>query len=58
MILERVLSNKLRAFFINGPGGSSKTFLYCALLETVRSKRFIASAIVTFSVVASILPGG
>ncbi|XP_049406441.1 uncharacterized protein LOC125870140 [Solanum stenotomum] len=39
-------------------GGSGKTFLYRALLATVRSKGFIALATATSGVAASILPGG
>ncbi|XP_006356180.1 uncharacterized protein [Solanum tuberosum] len=39
-------------------GGSGKTFLYRALLATVRSKGFIALATTTSGVAASILPGG
>ncbi|KAL3368402.1 hypothetical protein AABB24_009320 [Solanum stoloniferum] len=46
------------AFFIDGPGGSGKTFLYRALLATVRSKGFIALATATSGVAASIFPGG
>lgn len=58
IILQRVFSNKSGAFFIDGPGGSGKTFLYCALLATVRSKRVVALATTTSGVAASILPGG
>ncbi|XP_049370761.1 uncharacterized protein LOC125835697 [Solanum verrucosum] len=58
IILQRVLTNESGAFFIDGPGGSGKTFLYRALLATVRSKGFIALATATSGVAASILPGG
>ncbi|WMV27142.1 hypothetical protein MTR67_020527 [Solanum verrucosum] len=58
IILQRVLTNESGAFFIDGPGGSGKTFLYRALLATVRSKGFIALATTTSGVAASILPGG
>ncbi|XP_075099142.1 uncharacterized protein LOC142176009 [Nicotiana tabacum] len=34
VILQRVFANKSGAFFIDGHGGSGKTFLYCDLLET------------------------
>ncbi|XP_019244248.1 PREDICTED: ATP-dependent DNA helicase PIF2-like [Nicotiana attenuata] len=57
-ILDRVFGNNSGAFFIDGPGGSGKTFLYCALLATVRSKGFVALATKTSGVAASILPGG
>ncbi|XP_009800704.1 uncharacterized protein [Nicotiana sylvestris] len=58
VILQRVFANKSRAFFIDGPGGSGKRFLYCALLATVRSKGFVALATTTSGVAASILPEG
>ncbi|KAL3368397.1 hypothetical protein AABB24_009320 [Solanum stoloniferum] len=57
-ILQRILTNESGAFFIDGPGGSGKTFLYRALLATVRSKGFIALATATSGVAASIFPGG
>nr|XP_009804431.1 PREDICTED: uncharacterized protein LOC104249653 [Nicotiana sylvestris] len=57
IILKRVFANESGAFFIDGPGGSGKTFLYCALLATVRSKGYVALATTTSGVTASILPG-
>nr|XP_016476652.1 PREDICTED: uncharacterized protein LOC107798197 [Nicotiana tabacum] len=58
IITKRIFSNKAGAFFIDGPGGTGKTFLYRALLATVRSKGYIALATATSGVAASILPGG
>ncbi|XP_019246007.1 PREDICTED: uncharacterized protein LOC109225707 isoform X1 [Nicotiana attenuata] len=58
VIIDRVFSKKPGAFFIDGPGGTGKTFLYRALLATVRSKGYIALATATSGVAASILPGG
>ncbi|XP_070022497.1 ATP-dependent DNA helicase PIF1-like [Nicotiana sylvestris] len=57
-IINRVFSGKQGAFFIDGPGGTCKIFLYCALLATVRSQEFIALATATSGVAASIRPGG
>ncbi|XP_060182107.1 ATP-dependent DNA helicase PIF1-like [Lycium barbarum] len=57
-ILNRIYSNQSGAFFIDGPGGTGKTFLYRVLLATVRSKGFVALATATSGVAASILPGG
>ncbi|XP_060212641.1 uncharacterized protein LOC132640178 [Lycium barbarum] len=57
-ILNKIFSNEPGAFFIDGPGGTGKTFLYRALLATVRSKGFIALATTTSGVAASVLPGG
>ncbi|KAG5602925.1 hypothetical protein H5410_034295, partial [Solanum commersonii] len=55
IILDRVLSNKFGAFFIDGPGGTGKSFLYRALLATVRHKGFIALATASSGVAASLL---
>ncbi|XP_070013553.1 uncharacterized protein [Nicotiana sylvestris] len=55
-ILEKEANEEL--FFIDGPGGTGKTFLCRALLAIVRSKGYIALATATSGVAASILPGG
>ncbi|KAG7984548.1 hypothetical protein I3843_04G165900 [Carya illinoinensis] len=57
-ILQKVLSNQAAAFFIDGLGGTGKTFLYKALLATIRKKQLIALATASSGVAASILPGG
>ncbi|XP_071939107.1 uncharacterized protein [Coffea arabica] len=53
-----VVTNVPAAFFIDGPGGTGKSFLYKALLATVRSRGDIALATTTSRAAASILPGG
>nr|XP_016443959.1 PREDICTED: uncharacterized protein LOC107769265 [Nicotiana tabacum] len=58
MILDRIFSNRPGAFFIDGPGGTGKSFLYHALLATVRHKGFIALATASSGIAASLLPGG
>jgi ATP-dependent DNA helicase PIF1 len=45
-------------FFLDGPGGIGKTYLYKALLGKVRSEGKIVVATATSGVAASILPGG
>ncbi|KAL6873859.1 hypothetical protein ACP4OV_013941 [Aristida adscensionis] len=57
-IIHHVLNNKSQVFFIDGPGGTGKTFLYKALLAKVRSEGLIAIATATSGIAASILPGG
>ncbi|CAL5322319.1 unnamed protein product [Camellia sinensis] len=57
-ILNKVFSGKQGCFFIDGPGGTGKTFLYKALLAAIRSKNYIALATATSGVAASILPRG
>ncbi|XP_059663507.1 ATP-dependent DNA helicase pfh1-like [Cornus florida] len=58
MIVECVLSNKPGIFFIDGPGGTGKTYLYRAILAKVRSEKKIALATASSGVASSILPGG
>ncbi|KAG5537194.1 hypothetical protein RHGRI_024582 [Rhododendron griersonianum] len=57
-ILQAVRNNDGTCFFIDGPGGTGKSFLYRALLGTVRSAKGIALATATSGVAASILPNG
>jgi hypothetical protein len=45
-------------FFVDGPGGTGKTYLYRALLAAIRSQKKIAVATATSGVAASIMPGG
>ncbi|KAG5586191.1 hypothetical protein H5410_046625 [Solanum commersonii] len=55
---DLIFSNKAGTFFIDSSGGTAKIFLYRSLLETMRSKRFVALASASSSVGASILHGG
>lgn len=57
-IMERVKSKSTGTFFIDGLGGTDKTFLYKALLAGVRSQNLIALATASSGVSASLLPGG
>jgi ATP-dependent DNA helicase PIF1 len=57
-ILDHVLKNKGQVFFVNGPGGTGKTYLYKALIAKVRSMDLIAVATATSGIAASIMPGG
>ncbi|KAH0715764.1 hypothetical protein KY284_008669 [Solanum tuberosum] len=57
-ILQRVNSETEGLFFVDGPGGTGKTFLYRALLANMRSKGTIALACATSGVAAALLPGG
>ncbi|GKB49844.1 ATP-dependent DNA helicase RRM3-like protein [Tanacetum coccineum] len=52
------MENKGGAFFVDGPRGTRKTFLYRALLAKTRSEGHIALAIATSGIAASIRPGG
>nr|XP_027108883.1 ATP-dependent DNA helicase PIF1-like [Coffea arabica] len=57
-IMHAIDNNISCAFFLDGPGGTGKTFLYRALLAAIRSKGGIALATATSGIAASILPGG
>jgi ATP-dependent DNA helicase PIF1 len=57
-IMSTVDSPNGGVFFIDGLGGTGKTFLYRALLGTVRSQEKIVVATATSGVAASIMPGG
>ncbi|KAL0553909.1 hypothetical protein IC582_007813 [Cucumis melo] len=58
MIIETIIANRYVMFFIDGPGGTKKSFLYRALLATIRTKGMIALTTATSGVAASILPSG
>jgi ATP-dependent DNA helicase PIF1 len=53
-----VKSENGSVFFLDGPEGTRKTFLYKALLAKVHSEGKIVVATSTSRVAASILPGG
>ncbi|XP_062230178.1 uncharacterized protein LOC133927804 [Phragmites australis] len=57
-ILSAVDSDEGGVFFVDGSGGTGKTFLCKALLATIRGQNKIAVATATSGVVASIMPGG
>jgi hypothetical protein len=44
--------------FVDGPGGTGKTYLYKVLLATIRSQKKIVVATASSGVAASIMPGG
>ncbi|KAL6661674.1 hypothetical protein ACP70R_001058 [Stipagrostis hirtigluma subsp. patula] len=57
-VMSAVDTSKGGLFFLDGPGGTGKTYLYRALLATIRSQNKIAVATATSGVAASIMPGG
>ncbi|KAL0295330.1 UNVERIFIED_CONTAM: hypothetical protein Scaly_3106200 [Sesamum calycinum] len=58
MIIDVIQKGKSGIFFIDGPGGTGKTFFYRALLAHLRSKKLMAIATATSGVAAAIMPGG
>ncbi|KAH0715051.1 hypothetical protein KY284_007956 [Solanum tuberosum] len=57
-IIKRVNSETPGSFFVDGPGGTRKTFMYRALLGKVKLEVMIALASATSCVIVAILPGG
>ncbi|XP_074315213.1 uncharacterized protein LOC141651397 [Silene latifolia] len=57
-IIQHVKNAKAGAFFIDGPGGTGKTFLYGALYAKVRSMGQICLPTATSGIAASNLPTG
>ncbi|XP_052625612.1 ATP-dependent DNA helicase PIF1-like [Lactuca sativa] len=57
-IMRHVDQNISGVFFIDGPGGIGKTFLYKALLANIRARGLIALATATSGVAANNMPGG
>jgi hypothetical protein len=47
-----------RAFFVDGPGGSGKTFLYTTLLAAVRARGGVALACASSGLATQNMPGG
>ncbi|AQK91538.1 PIF1-like helicase [Zea mays] len=57
-IMSVVDTDQGRLFFVDGPSGTVKAYLYRVLLATLRNQGKIVVATATSSVVASIMPGG
>ncbi|XP_021991140.1 uncharacterized protein LOC110887887 [Helianthus annuus] len=58
VVMHYVTHGVPAVFFIDGPGGTGKTFLYKALLAEVRSRGLIALATASSGVAANNMPGG
>lgn len=57
-IIDCVKSSTPGIFFVDGPGGTGKTFLYCALYAKVRLMDKIVLSTATSGIAAANLPGG
>ncbi|ONM00077.1 hypothetical protein ZEAMMB73_Zm00001d030046 [Zea mays] len=57
-IMSAIDTDQGGLFFVDGPGGTGKTYLYRVLLATLRNQGKIAVATATSGVAASIMPGG
>ena len=56
-IMATIDSDKGGLFFVDGPGGTGKTFLYKSLLAILRSQNKLVVPTATSGVAASIMPG-
>ena len=59
-IIDHIYNNNsnINMFFIDGPGGTGKTYLYNTLLSTVRRNGDIALAVASSGIAALLLVGG
>ena len=57
-IMTVIYRKKSMIFFVDGPGGIGKIFLYCTILATLRKADHIAIVTSTSGIVATLLPGG
>jgi ABC-type transport system involved in cytochrome c biogenesis ATPase subunit len=57
-IIEHMINRKGRVFFVDGPGGIGKTFLYRCLIATVHSGGLIAVSIAMSRIATSVMPSG
>jgi hypothetical protein len=57
-IIEHMINRKGRVFFVDGPGGIGKTFLYRCLIATVHSGGLIAVSIAMSGIATSVMPSG
>ncbi|CAG8748663.1 4832_t:CDS:2, partial [Rhizophagus irregularis] len=57
-VMQEIEHTDGMCFFVNGPGGTEKTFLYNTLLASVRSHGKIALAVASSGVAALLISGG
>jgi len=57
-ILDVIHCNKSQVFFVDGPGGTGKTFLYRRLIAYYKSKGKIILATTFSTIAATLLPSG
>ena len=57
-VTDAIVNNKAAMFFVDGPGGSGKTFLEQSLLSFVRGRGAVATSCAWSGIAATLLPGG
>jgi hypothetical protein len=58
IILESILTDDKRAFFVVGAAGAGKTFLYNTLCHASRSRELVIVCVAYSGIAAQLLPGG
>ncbi|KAK9740788.1 hypothetical protein RND81_03G060200 [Saponaria officinalis] len=58
LINDTVMRGQSGSFFLDGPGGTGKTFIYSTLLANLRSRGIIALDVASSGIVASNIAGG
>ncbi|XP_073067202.1 uncharacterized protein [Primulina eburnea] len=56
-IIESIMHNQSKHFFIDGPGGTGRTFLYRSMLAHLRQMGKIIIAVATSGIAVTLLPG-
>ncbi|XP_052111520.1 uncharacterized protein LOC127742824 [Arachis duranensis] len=57
-IMNTIDRRESGVFFVDGPGGAGKTFLYRAIIADLRSKGHIVLVIASSGIATTLLPGG
>ncbi|XP_029152438.1 uncharacterized protein [Arachis hypogaea] len=57
-IMNTINRRESGVFFVDGPGGSGKTFLYRAIIAELRNKGHIVLVTASSGIAATLLPGG
>jgi len=57
-IIAAILSGNQRTFFVDGPGGTGKTFLYSVLLDFCRSRHIPILPVASSGIAALLMAGG
>ncbi|XP_073121727.1 ATP-dependent DNA helicase pfh1-like [Henckelia pumila] len=57
-VIQNIMCNQPKLFFIDGPGGTGKAFLYRTILAHVRKSGKTIIAVATSGITATLLPGG
>jgi hypothetical protein len=57
-IIDSILQQRGRLFFLHGPGGTGKTFVYKTSAYYIRSRGLIALCVASSGIAALLLPGG